>query len=100
MDFTVENMAAEDWEEVQSIYQESIATGNATFEVDAPDLTMTHCPPEWRWHDLYLFRDHDIVFYVGQSYNAFERIWEHLRGGSKGHSKVGRFILCNWTRSM
>ena len=63
-------------------------------------LTLTHCPSEWRRHDLYLFRDDQVVFYVGQSYNAFERVWEHLHGGFKGRSTVGRFVLCNWPRSL
>lgn len=30
-------MTEHDWKEVRSIYQESIATGNATFETDAPE---------------------------------------------------------------
>jgi len=63
-------------------------------------LATTTCPPEWRRCDLYLLRDDVVVFYVGQSYNAFERVWEHLRGGPKGRSIVGRFVLCNWPRSM
>ena len=63
-------------------------------------LTLTHCPNEWRRHDLYLVRDDQIVFYVGQSYNAFERVWEHLRGSFKGQSAVGRFILNNWPRAL
>ncbi len=37
MDFVVERMKGEDWPMVQSTYQEGIATGNATFETDAPD---------------------------------------------------------------
>ena len=37
MDVTIEPMRDEDWEVVRSIYREGIATGNATFEVDAPD---------------------------------------------------------------
>jgi hypothetical protein len=61
---------------------------------------MTDCPSEWQRHDLYLFRDDEIVFYVGQSHNAFDRVWEHLRGGYRGRSVVGRFILCNWPHSM
>ena len=63
-------------------------------------LIVAECPPDWRAFDLYLFRDDAVVFYVGQSYNAFERVWEHLRGGPKGRSIVGRFVLCNWPRSM
>ena len=63
-------------------------------------LTIEQCPSEWRRHDLYLFRDDAVVFYVGQSYNAFERVWVHLYGGFKGRSVVGRFVLYNWPRSM
>lgn len=37
MDFIIETMQEGDWGAVQSIYQEGIATGNATFETEAPD---------------------------------------------------------------
>ncbi len=63
-------------------------------------LTLTGCPPAWRPYDLYLFRNGDDVFYVGQSYCAFDRVWEHLRGGFKGQSIVGLFVVCNWPRSI
>jgi hypothetical protein len=63
-------------------------------------LLVAQCPPAWQSLDLYLFRDADVVFYVGQSYSAFARVWEHLTGGFKGHSVVGRFVWCNWPRSM
>jgi hypothetical protein len=63
-------------------------------------LTVTRCPSGWRRHDLYLIRDDEVVFYVGRSDNAFGRVWEHLHGGFKGRSTVGRFILLNWPRSM
>ena len=33
----VEEMRCEDWKAIRSIYLEGIATGNATFETDAPD---------------------------------------------------------------
>jgi hypothetical protein len=59
-----------------------------------------HCPSDWRVLDLYLFRDEDLVFYVGQSYLAFDRVWEHLRHGFRGRSVMGRFILCNWPKSL
>ncbi len=62
-------------------------------------LTFTICPPGWKANNLYLFRDDQVTFYVGQSYCAFDRVWKHLKGGSKGHSAVGRFILVNWPRS-
>ena len=50
--------------------------------------------------DLYLFRDEEVVFYAGQSYTAFDRVWQHLRDGFKARSVVGRFIWCNWPQSM
>lgn len=34
---TIEPMTPADWEAVREIYREGIATGNATFETDAPD---------------------------------------------------------------
>jgi phosphinothricin acetyltransferase len=36
MSFLIDSMRAEDWEEVRRIYLQGIATGNATFETDAP----------------------------------------------------------------
>jgi phosphinothricin acetyltransferase len=36
MDFSIKKMTSEDWEAVHSIYQEGLATGNATFETKAP----------------------------------------------------------------
>lgn len=66
-------------------------------------LQIEHCPAEWRRLDLYLIRDESpsaTVFYVGQSYVAFHRVWEHFYGGFKGRSLVGRFIICNWPASM
>ncbi len=36
-DFTITPMTLEDWLTVRRIYAEGIATGNATFETDAPD---------------------------------------------------------------
>src|SRR5512135_137974 len=63
-------------------------------------LSLESCPLEWKELDLYLFRDETTVFYVGQSYLAFARVWEHLINGFKGHSIVGRFIWVNWPKSM
>jgi len=63
-------------------------------------LLVDRCPADWRDLDLYLFRDDAVVFYVGQSQLAFARVWEHLLGGFHGHSLVGRFVWCNWPRSM
>lgn len=63
-------------------------------------LLISECPANWKKFDLYLFRDEQVAFYAGQSHLAFDRLWEHLLGGFKGHSIVGRFIWCNWPRSM
>ncbi len=63
-------------------------------------LQVEECPPAWRELDLYVIRDAEVVFYVGQSELAFERVWRHLRDGYRGRSAIGRFILCNWRTSM
>ncbi len=63
-------------------------------------LLIEQCPADWKIFDLYLFRDEAVVFYAGQSYLAFARVWEHLLGGFKGHSIMGRFVWCNWPTSM
>jgi hypothetical protein len=63
-------------------------------------VTEQRCPAEWAKLDLYLIRDDHCAFYLGQSDCAFLRVWEHIRGGFKGQSAVGRFILCNWPTSM
>lgn len=63
-------------------------------------LLIEQCPDPWKGLDLYLFRDDAVVFYVGQSYLAFARVWEHLMNGFKGRSMMGRFVWCNWPTSM
>lgn len=63
-------------------------------------LLIEQCPANWKGLDLYLFRDEAVVFYVGQSHLAFARVWDHLLSGFKGHSIMGRFVWCNWPRSM
>lgn len=63
-------------------------------------LLVEECPTAWKKLDLYLFRDENIAFYVGQSQLAFARVWEHLIGGFKGHSMMGRFVWANWPVSM
>ena len=37
MELTIETMTPADWDSVRAIYREGIATGDATFETDAPD---------------------------------------------------------------
>lgn len=63
-------------------------------------LLLNQCPADWEEMDLYVFRDETVAFYVGQSHVAFARVWDHLLGGFHGHSIVGRFVWCNWPRSM
>ncbi len=63
-------------------------------------LLIEQCPAAWKAMDLYLFRDEEVVFYVGQSYLAFGRVWDHLKAGFHGHSLIGRFIWANWPVSM
>ena len=63
-------------------------------------LLIENCPADWKRFDLYLFRDEAVTFYIGQSHLAFARVWEHLLGGFKGHSIMGRFVWCNWPTSM
>jgi hypothetical protein len=63
-------------------------------------LIVAACPPDWRAFDLYLFRTDDVIFYVGQSYLAYDRVWQHIYDGYKARSIVGRFILCNWPTSL
>ena len=63
-------------------------------------LLIQQCPADWKHFDLYLFRDEAVTFYVGQSHLAFARVWEHLLGGFKGYSMMGRFVWCNWPTSM
>ncbi|MFZ2488787.1 MAG: hypothetical protein WAZ19_11750 [Anaerolineae bacterium] len=63
-------------------------------------LLIEQCPEGWKHLDLYLFRDAEVVFYVGQSHLAFARVWDHLLNGFKGHSQIGRFVWANWPKSM
>jgi hypothetical protein len=63
-------------------------------------LLVEQCPADWRVFDLYIMRDGDLVFYVGQSFQAFDRVWHHIRDGHKARSVVGRFLLRNWPSSL
>jgi L-amino acid N-acyltransferase YncA len=37
MEYVIDKMTPDNWEQVRSIYQEGIATGHSTFEADTPD---------------------------------------------------------------
>jgi hypothetical protein len=54
------------------------------------------CPIDWLGLNLYLFREGEVAFYIGQSERAFERVWQHIQDGYKGRSTIGRFLLSNW----
>jgi len=56
MDYLADIMKPEDWEQVCSIYLEGIATGNSTFEADAPDWD--------KWDGTHL-REHRLVARIG-----------------------------------
>jgi len=56
MDFVIEKMKNEDWSAVKSIYEQGIATGDATFEAEAPD---------WEHWDKSHLRDCRLVAKVG-----------------------------------
>jgi hypothetical protein len=63
-------------------------------------LVLDTCPSEWLGLNLYLFRDDQVAFYIGQSERAFERAWQHIQDAYKGRSVIGRFLLVNWPVSL
>jgi L-amino acid N-acyltransferase YncA len=52
MEYSIDIMRQEDWEQVRSIYLEGISTGNSTFESNAPD---------WEKWDSGHLPDHRLV---------------------------------------
>ncbi len=52
MEYVIDIMKLEDWQQVRSIYIEGIRTGNSTFEADAPDWD--------KWDSTHL-REHRLV---------------------------------------
>ncbi len=46
MEYVIDKMLPDDWEQVRRIYQEGIATGHSTFEADTPDWE--------RWNTVHL----------------------------------------------
>jgi phosphinothricin acetyltransferase len=58
VDYTIEEMRADDWEQIRQIYLEGLATGQATFEVEAPS---------WEaWDRSHLRHSRLVVRQVGQ----------------------------------
>ena len=62
MEYLTDIMKPEDWQQVRSIYIEGIATGNATFETDAPD---------WEKWDSAHLPDHRLVVREGDTILAW-----------------------------
>jgi phosphinothricin acetyltransferase len=62
MEYLTDIMKAEDWQQVRSIYLEGIATGNSTFEADAPDWE--------KWNSAHL-PEHRLVVREGDSILAW-----------------------------
>ena len=56
-------------EKKESVNDQPVVTSVKEF------LTLDECPADWRSLNLYWFRDDEVVFYVGQSQLAFERVW-------------------------
>jgi hypothetical protein len=54
-------------------------------------------------YNLYLYRDGDVVFYIGQSGQPFERLREHLGQGERNlydPDAIGQLILNNRPASL
>jgi L-amino acid N-acyltransferase YncA len=62
MKYVIDTMRPEDWKQVRSIYLEGIATGNSTFEGDAPDWD--------KWDSAHL-SEHRLVVRAGNTILAW-----------------------------
>jgi phosphinothricin acetyltransferase len=62
MEYIIDIMKPEDWQQVRSIYREGIGTGNSTFEVDAPDWD--------KWDSAHL-QEHRLVVREGNTVLAW-----------------------------
>lgn len=58
MEYSIDPMEPEDWEQVRAIYLEGIGTGNATFEPGAPDWE--------RWDSAHVVEPRLVVRMKGQ----------------------------------
>jgi L-amino acid N-acyltransferase YncA len=95
---TVEPMSPEDWPSVRRIYEEGIATGDATFETEPPDQAV--------WNDAHL-PDHRFVAREGGNvvgwvalapvsrrsvYRGVAEVSVYVADGARGRG-VGRRLL-------
>ena len=98
MHIRIEAMKPEDWERVRAIYEEGIATGNATFET---------CAPDWRsWDSKHLAncrlvarRGEDVVGWAALShvssraaYRGVAEVSVYVAGSARGHG-IGSKLL-------
>lgn len=70
-----------------------IATVGDLLDYTLWDIAQKHA--QSHWPDIYVVRDNDVVFYVGQSDNPMERLLGHVGLGSwgwSGYSDLGRTI--------
>ena len=98
MEFTFDNMKAEDWKVVKSIYLEGIATRNATFEQNAPDWE------DWNRNHLDICRfvvreDHQIIGWAALSpvsrrsvYSGVVEVSIYISENAKGKG-IGKTLL-------
>jgi L-amino acid N-acyltransferase YncA len=97
-DYSIEPMLDDDWEAVRSIYLEGIATGNATFETQAPG---------WVTWDSNHRKDCRMVAKVGKEvlgwaalslvsqracYSGVAEVSVYVAGSSRGRG-IGRVLL-------
>lgn len=65
MEYLIDTMELEDWDQVRSIYLEGIATGNSTFEAEAPT---------WDKWDCTHLREHRLVVREDKSIAAWDAL--------------------------
>lgn len=76
MPYTIATMATADWPQVQSIYRQGIATGNATFRTE---------PPDWKKWDTLFRSDCRLVAKLDQTVYGWAAVSavssRHVYGG-------------------
>jgi len=98
MDYSIDTFQASDWESARGIYQEGIATGNATFEAEAPDWEtwdQNHLP----FARLVARRENSVVGWAALSPVSRRRVYAgvaevsvYVAASTRGEG-VGRMLL-------
>src|SRR5438046_1282644 len=96
--FTIDAMQVSDWEQVRAIYLEGMATGNATFETNAPDWeawNAAHLP----FGRLVARSDHSVLGWAALSpvssrcvYAGVAEVSIYVGASARGQG-VGRALL-------